>query len=151
VGQKQAFIDALRTGKFGRKIQEHYLQCGQYHRHKTIILDPKILKELGFDIQIIEQNENEIILSFSGGFHSGFTASLFSFAEAVNVSSNFWLTEGLKKAITCDCEAGYNNFGREAQVALAQYTGMLVIYIIRNFYMDIYLRWRKKGVITILH
>ena len=64
------------------------IDCSQFLRHKTILINPYILKSQIPELKItkFQQNPGEIIITFSKSFHTGFNSG-FNINEAVNFAT----------------------------------------------------------------
>lgn len=88
------------------KFPSEYVQCPQFLRHKTVIINPYFVKENCPDIRIfkVQQNAGEFVVTFNSGYHTGFNMG-FNVAEAVNFATPNWLPEfPLMKH--CKCQKG---------------------------------------------
>ena len=85
------------------KYPEAFLECSQYFRHKTILVNPYVLKESIPNIKIskIEQKQGEFVLTFGSVYHQGFNHG-FNVAESVNFAVPQWLPE-FPKFTYCKC------------------------------------------------
>lgn len=59
----------------------------------TTMINPYVLKEYGIDVEAIEQDENEFIITFPQAYHAGFNHG-FNFCEAVNFALPDWIPFG---------------------------------------------------------
>ena len=85
------------------KYPEAFLECPQYFRHKTILINPYVLKEKIPEIKInkIQQNQNEFVVTFGTAYHQGFNFG-FNIAESVNFATPSWLPN-FPKFSYCKC------------------------------------------------
>jgi jumonji domain-containing protein 2 len=85
------------------KYPEAFLECSQYFRHKTILVNPYLLKECIPSIRIskIEQKQGEFVLTFGSVYHQGFNLG-FNIAESVNFAVPQWLPQ-FPKFTYCKC------------------------------------------------
>lgn len=74
------------------KFQERNLECNQFLRHKTILINPYLIREEMPDIPIYKhiQRPGEFIITLTNGYHTGFNAG-FNTNEAVNFAPDNWL------------------------------------------------------------
>ena len=70
-------------------------------RHKTTLIEPKILLAKGIKMRKIVQREREFVISRAAAYHSGFNSG-FNIAEAVNFALPAWVPIG-QKAGYCKC------------------------------------------------
>jgi jumonji domain-containing protein 2 len=68
------------------------LNCKNFLRHKTTLINPYKLKQKHPDLKISKayQGPNEFIVVFSGSYHCGFNSGK-NIAEAVNFATKDWL------------------------------------------------------------
>ena len=85
------------------KYPEAFLECPQYFRHKTLLVNPYLLKECIPQIKIhkIQQNQNEFVMTFGTAYHQGFNLG-FNIAESVNFATPSWLPQ-FPKFSYCKC------------------------------------------------
>lgn len=85
------------------KYPEAFLECSQYFRHKTILVNPYVLKEAIPNIKItkIQQNQGEFVMTFGSIYHQGFNHG-FNVAESVNFATPQWLPN-FPKFSYCKC------------------------------------------------
>ena len=60
-----------------------YKECPEFLRHKTTLIEPKVLINNGIKMRKVVQREREFVISRAAAYHSGFNAG-FNIAEAVN-------------------------------------------------------------------
>lgn len=72
---------------FGKAVET---TCKHFLRHKTLMIPPSILRQNGIKFGRVIQNPGEFIVSFAGGYHSGFNCGL-NQTEAINFGSRRWL------------------------------------------------------------
>jgi jumonji domain-containing protein 2 len=75
--------------------------CSNFMRHKTCLVEPKVLEEYGVPYQKIVQEERDIIVVFPYAYHSGFNHG-FNIAESTNFALERWIEYG-KYYHPCDC------------------------------------------------
>lgn len=90
-------------GYLKNKYPEAFLECPQYFRHKTILVNPYLLKECIPNIKIskIEQKQGQFVLTFGSVYHQGFNHG-FNIAESVNFAIPEWLPN-FPKFSYCKC------------------------------------------------
>ena len=71
-----------------------FMECNQYLRHKTLLINPYFIKESCPNISVTKicQNPGEIVITMGSSYHSGFNLG-FNIAEAVNFATPDWLVE----------------------------------------------------------
>ena len=82
-------------------FQDLYRECPEFLRHKTTLIEPKILLAKGIKMRKIVQREREFVISRAAAYHSGFNSG-FNIAEAVNFALPAWVPIG-QKAGYCKC------------------------------------------------
>jgi len=82
---------------------EGFSKCKEFLRHKTILINPYLLKQKIPDLIIhkIAQYPGEFIITSGGAYHAGFNWG-FNIAEAVNFASSKWL-EIFPTVSSCKC------------------------------------------------
>jgi len=67
---------------------DSYSKCNEFMRHKTVLINPYILKNHYKDIEIHKMihNPGEFMITFGGTYHAGFNWG-FNIAEAVNFAT----------------------------------------------------------------
>lgn len=75
--------------------------CDQFMRHKSCTLSPTKLAQEGIRVNKLVQHQNEFVITFPRGYHSGFNMG-FNCAESVNFALPYWVEIG-KKAKACTC------------------------------------------------
>lgn len=83
------------------QFPNEFKNCKEFLRHKSIIVSPKLLNENGIPVNKIVHYQNEFIITFPNGYHSGFNYD-FNLAESVNFATDDWFEIG-KKAQSCNC------------------------------------------------
>ena len=90
-------VDLRDNAKFedfmNKAFPEAQKKCGEFVRHKTTLVQPKVLMENGIRVVKNVHNENEFMVSRAAAYHSGFNFG-FNIAEAVNFALKDWLTIG---------------------------------------------------------
>lgn len=81
--------------------------CSKFIRHKALMISPATLKRNKIRFSRVVQNPNEFIISFSGGYHSGFNCGI-NKAEAINFATQKWLKCFLQFT-PCDCTTEHSN------------------------------------------
>lgn len=69
--------------KFGEAVAT---TCDNFLRHETLMIPPTVLRRNGIRFSWVVQNQNEFIISMSGGYHFGFNCGL-NKAEAINFAT----------------------------------------------------------------
>ncbi|CAI5759137.1 unnamed protein product [Candida verbasci] len=82
------------------QFEEEYKNCDQFLRHKTFLVDPKLLKKNGIPVNKIVHREGEFIITYPYGYHAGFNYG-YNLAESVNFALDDWFPFG---EITKKCE-----------------------------------------------
>jgi len=84
-------------------FNEGFSRCKEFLRHKTIMINPYLLKQKIPDLIIhkIPQYPGEFVITSGGAYHAGFNWG-FNIAEAVNFASTKWL-EILPTVKSCEC------------------------------------------------
>lgn len=82
-------------------FKDLYKDCNEFLRHKTTLIEPRILLQHGIKMHKLVQNEREFIISRAAAYHSGFNSG-FNIAEAVNFALPAWIPIG-RKAGFCKC------------------------------------------------
>lgn len=82
---------------------EGFGKCKEFMRHKTVMINPYLLKQKIPDLKIHKmiQYPGEFVITFGGGYHAGFNWG-FNLAEAVNFATTRWL-EILPTVGACKC------------------------------------------------
>ena len=75
--------------------------CPIYVRHKSIILNPSVLRDHGIPVQRFIQKPGEFIITFPRGYHSGWNSG-YNCAEATNFATRRWIKFG-RSAVLCKC------------------------------------------------
>ena len=76
--------------------------CTNFMRHKSCLVEPKLLDEMGVPYQKVVQEERDIILVFPYAYHSGFNHG-WNIAESTNFAFERWIEYG-KYYRPCDCD-----------------------------------------------
>lgn len=82
-------------------FKDLYKECPEFLRHKTTLIEPKILLANGIKMQKVVQHEREFVIARAKAYHSGFNSG-FNIAEAVNFALPDWIPIG-KEAGFCKC------------------------------------------------
>lgn len=90
-------------GYVKNKYSEAFLECPHYFRHKTIVVNPYLVKEYNPFISITKvlQEPGEFVVIFDSVYHHGFNFG-FNMAEAVNFATPHWLAR-FPKFGSCKC------------------------------------------------
>lgn len=80
---------------------EEYKNCKEFLRHKTFNASPALLEQHGIKVNKVIHNQNEFMITFPYGYHSGFNFD-YNVAESVNFATETWLPFG-KTAKKCIC------------------------------------------------
>ena len=85
------------------KYPQAFVECPQYFRHKTLVVNPYLVKDYNPQITIskLQQNPGEFIIIFDSVYHHGFNHG-FNMAEAVNFAVPAWLPR-FPKFNQCKC------------------------------------------------
>lgn len=75
--------------------------CSNFMRHKTCLISPHVLEDLGVPFQRVVQEERDIIIVFPYAYHAGFNHG-FNIAESTNFATERWIEYG-KRHRPCDC------------------------------------------------
>ena len=78
-------------------------ECSEFLRHKTTLIEPRILIKNGIKMRKVVQKEREFVIARAKAYHSGFNAG-FNIAEAVNFALPAWIPIG-REAGYCKCVA----------------------------------------------
>ncbi|QQP36234.1 Uncharacterized protein FKW44_021274, partial [Caligus rogercresseyi] len=77
--------------------------CSNFMRHKTCLINPSLLDELGVPYQKVVQEERNAIIVYPYAYHSGFNHG-FNCAESTNFALERWVEYG-KRYRPCDCSS----------------------------------------------
>ena len=88
--------------------------CSSFMRHKTCLIQPQTLNQLGIPYQKVVQEERNAIIVFPYAYHSGWNHG-FNCAESTNFALPRWIEYG-KRARQCDCGRSKVIFSMEAFV-----------------------------------
>ena len=62
---------------FRKLFPKEYKECNQYHRHKTIFVDPvKVQEAMAIPVYKIVQRPGDMVVTWPGTFHWGYIAGL---------------------------------------------------------------------------
>ena len=90
-------VDLRDNAKFEEFMKKAFpdnsKKCGEFIRHKTTLVQPKVLMENGIRVVKNVHNKNEFMISRAAAYHSGFNFG-FNIAEAVNFALPDWLKIG---------------------------------------------------------
>ena len=75
--------------------------CSNFMRHKTCLVEPRVLEAMGVPYQKVVQEERDIIVVFPYAYHSGFNHG-WNIAESTNFAFERWVEYG-KYYGPCDC------------------------------------------------
>lgn len=84
-----------------RLFPEDRQRCAAHLRHKSVMIDPQVLRRNGVPCERIEQQAGEFVVTFPYGYHAGFNQG-FNCAEAVNFATERWIEFG-KRSAQCLC------------------------------------------------
>ncbi|KAG0270389.1 Lysine-specific demethylase 4B [Actinomortierella ambigua] len=82
-------------------FSQDYKKCPQFLRHKTYLISPISLSNVGVPFNRLVQHEGEFVLTFPFAYHSGYNLG-FNCAESINFALDNWIDIG-KKAEACRC------------------------------------------------
>lgn len=68
-------------------------KCSQFLRHSARYITQSSLDDWGISYKVVRQMPNEVIITFPGAYHQGFSTG-FTCAEAVNYADQDWNSEG---------------------------------------------------------
>ena len=71
-------------------FKDLYRECPEYLRHKTTLIEPRVLLQKGIKMRKVVQNEREFVIARAAAYHSGFNSG-FNIAEAVNFALPSWV------------------------------------------------------------
>ena len=74
-------------------FKDLYKECPEFLRHKTTLIEPKILLKKGIRLRKVIQHEREFVIARDRAYHSGFNAG-FNIAEAINFALPAWIPSG---------------------------------------------------------
>jgi len=95
-----------------KELFPHVAQsCNNFMRHKTCLIQPKILEKYGVPFNKLVQGERDIIVVFPYAYHSGFNHG-FNIAESTNFALPQWVEFG-KRANPCTCERARVKFSMD--------------------------------------
>ncbi|KAI9230589.1 MAG: JmjC domain, hydroxylase-domain-containing protein [Piptocephalis tieghemiana] len=77
--------------------------CPEYLRHKICMIRPEVLQQGGIRVTRMIQREGEFILTFPGGYHSGYNLD-WNCAESLNYAYPEWLNGLGLEARWCRCQ-----------------------------------------------
>jgi [histone H3]-trimethyl-L-lysine9/36 demethylase len=82
-------------------FKDLHKECPEFLRHKTTLIEPRILLQNDIKMHKLVQREREFVISRTKAYHSGFNSG-FNIAEAVNFALPSWVPIG-KEAGYCKC------------------------------------------------
>jgi len=88
--------------------------CSNFMRHKTCLISPQLLDQMGVPYQRVVQEERNAIIVFPYAYHSGFNHG-FNIAESTNFALPRWIEYG-KRARQCDCSRSRVTFSMDTFV-----------------------------------
>jgi len=74
-------------------FKDMFKECAEFLRHKTTLIEPKVLLSNGIKMRKVVQREREFVISRAKAYHSGFNSG-FNIAEAVNFALPSWIPIG---------------------------------------------------------
>lgn len=80
---------------------EEHKNCHEFLRHKTFHALPSLLKQKGIEVNHVVHRQNEFMITFPYGYHSGFNYG-YNVAESVNFATESWIPLGRESA-KCKC------------------------------------------------
>ena len=83
------------------KFPDNAKKCDEFIRHKTTLVQPKVLHDYGIRLVKCVHKKGEFMVSRAAAYHSGFNFG-FNIAEAVNFALKDWL-EIANKVSFCQC------------------------------------------------
>jgi jumonji domain-containing protein 2 len=101
--------------------------CSSFMRHKTSLMHPKVMDQLGIPYQKVVQEERNAIIVFPYAYHSGFNHG-FNCAESTNFALERWIEYG-KRARQCDCGRSRVMFSMDV--------------FVKKYQPDIYESWKN--------
>ncbi|KAK3363990.1 JmjC domain, hydroxylase-domain-containing protein [Lasiosphaeria hispida] len=94
---------------FAKKVKEAGnvpWECEQCVRHAGVFVPVSTLEEWDVPFTILDQRESEIIITFPGAYHGGFSTG-YTIAEAVNYAGRDWVPDGQASCLPT-CPGGGN-------------------------------------------
>ncbi|XP_074659174.1 uncharacterized protein LOC141911951 [Tubulanus polymorphus] len=101
--------------------------CSAFLRHKMSIISPSILKQYSIPFNKITQYENEFMITFPFGYHSGYNHG-FNCAESTNFATLRWIEYG-KRCTMCKCKKDHVNISMDS--------------FVKKFQPDLYDSWKS--------
>ncbi|EFC41618.1 histone demethlylase [Naegleria gruberi] len=81
---------------------EPFKGCSQFLRHKTTVISPFTLREVGIRTTRVTQLPGEFIITLPGSYHQGFNWDI-NVNEAVNFATRRWIDIG-RNCLRCTCD-----------------------------------------------
>ena len=81
-----------------QKFSDSFTRCKEFMRHKTTIVNPKVLLDRGVKMVKAIHKQGEFMIVKPKGYHSGFNFG-FNIAEAVNFALTDWIPIGSRAGI----------------------------------------------------
>jgi hypothetical protein len=97
-------------------LKKAKIRCRDFLRHKEFVLDPNLLREKGIQVNHLEQEAGEIIITFPRGLHFGFNAG-YNMAIAVNYGNRPWLQFFLSRT---KCPHSSASLSQDLELALVK-------------------------------
>ena len=82
-------------------FKDMYKECPEFLRHKTTLIEPRVLLKNGVKMHKVVQKAREFVISRAKAYHSGFNSG-FNIAEAINFALPDWIPVG-REAGYCTC------------------------------------------------
>uniref|UniRef100_A0A0K2ULN7 Uncharacterized protein n=1 Tax=Lepeophtheirus salmonis TaxID=72036 RepID=A0A0K2ULN7_LEPSM len=99
--------------------------CSNFMRHKTCLINPSLLDELGVPYQKVVQEVRNAIVVYPYAYHSGFNHG-FNCAESTNFALERWIEYG-KRYRPCDCTSNNVKINMDC--------------FVKRFQPDVYDKW----------
>ncbi|KAI9184361.1 Lysine-specific demethylase 4B [Blastocladiella emersonii ATCC 22665] len=97
--------DAAKVEELARKwgaFKDNKKSCAAPMRHKSVVLNPRMLAAAGVRVRRVVQNRGEFVVVFPGAYHGRFNAG-FNCAEAVNFAVPGWFEKCTPHIKHCSC------------------------------------------------
>ncbi|CAF0760294.1 unnamed protein product, partial [Didymodactylos carnosus] len=103
--------------------------CTAPLQHKTLLINPHVLRQHNIEFHKIVQKQNEIVVILPRSYHFGFNCGL-NIAEAINYALPSWINYGLKTKM-CSCvhtavKLNMNYFTKDVLQRFEQDVGSIV-------------------------
>ena len=85
------------------KFPEEFKICPNYVRHKSIHVDPRIVREAGIKVCRVVQRPGDHVVTFPGAYHTGYNSG-FNVAEAANFGCGLWIKHFAREIENCICD-----------------------------------------------